>query len=62
MYPNKIREYRKGKDMKLSQLAKKSNLSMGYLSHLERGSRKNPSYKVMKQISLALEKEISEIF
>lgn len=62
MYKNKIREYRKLKKMNLEEMAKKVGISTGYLCHLERGTRKNPSMNIMKQIAIILEENISEIF
>lgn len=59
---NNIKKYRLEKNMSLKELAKKTSLSSGYLSHLENGGRRNPSYNVMKKISIALDKDISEIF
>ena len=62
MYKNKIREYRKAKNMSMKELAEKSNISIGYLSHLENGSRKNPSTEVMERIAEAMGTSIVEIF
>lgn len=62
MYKNRIREYRKQKGMKLEELASKAGISTGYLCHLERGSRANPSIQVMEKIAKVLEKNIAEIF
>lgn len=62
MYKNKIKKYRKEKNMKLKEIADKSGISVGYLSHLENGSRVNPSREVMESISLALNKSITEVF
>lgn len=59
---NNIRKYRIEKGYKLEELAELVGLSTGYICHLERGSRKNPSYEVMKKISLVFNKIISEIF
>ena len=59
---NKIRYYRIKKGMTLTDLAVKTNLSKGYLSHLETGGRKNPSLKTMFKIANALNKEISDLF
>ena len=42
---NNINAIRKQKKLTLNELAKKTNISIGYLCHLEKGSRKNPSYK-----------------
>lgn len=62
MYKNKIREYRKINRMTMKELADRSGISIGYLSHLENGSRCNPSTEVMEKIAEALEKSIVEIF
>lgn len=59
---NNIRKYRIEKGYKLDQLANLVGISIGYMCHLERGSRENPSYTVMKKISKVLNKSISEIF
>ena len=62
MYKNNMRKIRVEQGMKLGTLAKETKISIGYLSHLERGSRKNPSTKIMEKISKTLKKSISEIF
>lgn len=62
MYHNKIREYRKKTGMKLEEMANKVGISTGYLCHLERGTRKNPSTEIMESISEVLEKTVAEIF
>lgn len=62
MYKNKIRKYREKKGMKLQELADRAGISAGYLSHLERGERDNPSTEVMENISIALNASIPEIF
>ena len=62
MYRNKIRKYRKERRLTLKELAEKSGISAGYLSHLENGSRDNPSMDVMENISIILNKSITEIF
>ena len=49
MYKNKIRKYRKERKLTLKELAQRSGISAGYLSHLENGSRDNPSVEVMKK-------------
>lgn len=43
MYNNKIRKYRQEKNMTLDELAERVGISSGYLCHLEKGTRKNPS-------------------
>ena len=62
MYQNKIRQYRKEQGMTMRELADRSGISVGYLSHLEKGSRDNPSKGVMKNIAFVLNKSIPEIF
>lgn len=62
MYRNKIREYRLEKGLTLKELADRSEISIGYLCHLEKGSRKNPSKDVMEHISNVLNKTIPEVF
>lgn len=59
---NRIKEIRIKKGMKLVELARLSNLSNGYISHLENGTRDNPSYKTMQKIAKVLGKDMSEIF
>ena len=62
MYKNRIREYRKEKGIILEELAKKTGISTGYLCHLEKGTRQNPSTKIMENIAQILGKSITEIF
>ena len=59
---NKLKKIRLERGLTLQELAYKTNLSAGYLCHLEKGTRKNPSIDVMEKISKALDKTISEIF
>ena len=62
MYHNKLKEIRLEKGMTLQELSEKANVSAGYLCHLEKGSRANPSIDVMEKIAKALGKTIFEIF
>ena len=62
MYHNQIKRIREEKGMTLVKLAELSGISVGYLCHLEKGSRKNPSIIVMEKISKSLNKSIAEIF
>ena len=62
MYSNKIKQVRESKGITLSKLSQLTGISSGYLCHLEKGSRKNPSIVVMNKISDALNKSITEIF
>lgn len=58
----RLKNIREKKGLTIEDLAKLAGISTGYLCHLERGSRKNPSIKVMKNISKALNIDIEEIF
>ena len=62
MYKNKMREIRISQNMTLEELAEKTGISIGYLSHLERGTRINPSINLMDKISHVLGKTILEVF
>ncbi len=62
MYKNSIRKYRKELGMNLDEMAKRVGISTGYLCHLEKGTRKNPSTKLMEDIAKLLGKTITEIF
>ena len=59
---NRIRDIRKEQNITLSELAKKAGISSGYLCHLEKGSRNNPSLEVMDKIAKALNKSIADVF
>ena len=62
MYLNKVKFYRLQKNLTLKQLAIASEFSIGYICHLERGSRKNPSMQAMERIATVLGKTVPEIF
>lgn len=62
MYNNRIMEIRKSKGITLIKLAQNSGISAGYLCHLEKGNRSNPSVEVMNRIAEALNKSIAEVF
>ena len=59
---NQIKKIREEKGLTLLKLSDLSGVSVGYLCHLERGSRNNPSIEVMQKIAKALNKNIIEIF
>lgn len=59
---NYINKIRKEKGITLSELSMRSGISVGYLCHLEKGTRKNPSLEVMERIAESLGKTITEIF
>lgn len=62
MYNNKMRQIREKNGMTLEELSVKTGISVGYLSHLERGTRDNPTICVMDKIAYALGKSLSEVF
>ena len=62
MFKNNVKKFRKEREMRLIDLAEKSGISVGYLSHLENGSRANPSREVMESIAFALRKSAAEVF
>ena len=62
MYNNQVKKVREEKGITLVKLSEMSGVSVGYLCHLEKGSRKNPSIETMQKISKALNKSITEIF
>lgn len=59
---NNIKELREEQGISQERLAELSKLSVGYICHLEKGSRKNPTYNAMVKISKALNKEVGEVF
>ena len=48
--------------MKQIDLAQTIGISVGYLCHLENGTRNNPSMRTMVKIAKALNRSIEEIF
>lgn len=62
MYDNKLKMLREEKGLTMAELSELSGVSVGYICHLERGSRKNPSISTMEKIANALNKSILEIF
>lgn len=62
MYKNKIKKYRTQKGLTLKELADKCGVSAGYLCHLEKGNRDNPSVEVMENIAIVLGQSIPDIF
>lgn len=62
MYTNKLKVIRKSENMTIQELSEKSGVSMGYISHLENGGRKNPSREIMGKIANALNRTVMEIF
>lgn len=62
MYYNRLKEARESRGMTMSKLAELSGLSVGYICHLENGTRKNPSIETMEKIANVLGKSIFEVF
>lgn len=59
---NKIREIREKQGIKQYALAEMTGLSEGYICHLEKGTRDNPSYNTIVKISKALKRQVQEVF
>ena len=59
---NNIKEIREKKGIKQRELAELTGLSVGYICHLEKGSRKNPSYNKMVSIANELNENITKVF
>ena len=62
MYKNKLKSIREQQGITLLKLSIISGVSIGYLCHLEKGTRNNPSREVMEKISNALNKTVAEVF
>ena len=56
-----IRQIRKARNISLSQLSKKTNISKSYLSNIERNIQTNPSIGILTKISDALDADIQEL-
>ena len=59
---NRIREIRKEEGIKQYTLEEMTGLSEGYIFHLEKGTRDNPTYNVMEKIATALKRKVQEVF
>ena len=62
MYKNRMKEIRESQGMQLKQLSEKTGITAGYLCHLEKGTRSNPSVQIMSKIAKALKKDITDVF
>lgn len=62
MYQNRMKQIRKEKGITLTYMSEKTGISIGYLCHLEKGTRKNPSIEIMDKIAKVLEKSVSDVF
>lgn len=57
-----IKYCRKQKGITLKELSDKSGISQGYISLLENGGRKNPSFNTLIKICKVLDMDISFLF
>ena len=62
MYKNRIKEIRKSKGLTLEWVSKVAGISTGYLCHLEKGTRVNPSAQIMEKIAEALGENVVKVF
>jgi len=62
MYRNRMREIRNRKNITLKELSEATGVSVGYLCHLEKGSRRNPSMQTMQAIAEGLKERIEYVF
>lgn len=62
MHINNLKKIRQEKNMTIRELADKSGVSTGYICHLEKGSRKNPTIEVMEKLAKALGEPAIKIF
>ena len=62
MYSNKMKEIREAQGMQLKELAEKTGITAGYLCHLEKGTRTNPSLQIMNKIANALKRDVKDVF
>lgn len=61
MIGKNILEIRKKRDLSLTELAERANISKSYLSNIERDLNKNPSIKVMEKIATVLKVELKTL-
>lgn len=62
MHKNNMRNIRNSRNMTLERLSELTGISVGYLCHLEKGTRSNPSMQVMELIAMGLESSVTEVF
>ena len=56
-----IRQLRESKGWSQLELARRSEVDQGYVSHLEAGTKKNPSIAVLKKLARALGVPVGEL-
>ncbi|ATW24125.1 helix-turn-helix transcriptional regulator [Candidatus Formimonas warabiya] len=59
---NLVRKYRRELEMTQEELAGRASTSRQTIIDIEKGRIKNPSYKLVSNISIVLGKEVHEIF
>ncbi|MBM7869339.1 putative transcriptional regulator [Clostridium pascui] len=59
---NKIKEFRKIKDLSVYDLSDMTGLTPSYISNLENGNKTNPTKDAMEKIATALEQTVPEVF
>lgn len=57
-----IKQLRRNKNISLSELSRRTNISRAYLFDLENNRRFNPTLKILSDISEALEVNIKDLF
>ncbi len=57
----KIKRLRKEKKLTLQELSRRSGVSPGYISMLERGFKKSPTLEVLKKLAKGLDIKLSEL-
>ena len=62
MKRNNIKRARQEKGMTLKCLSAMADVSIGYICHLEKGTRTNPSMHIMERLAKSLNKSVSELF
>lgn len=61
MFGSNIKKKRTGLNMTLSELANRCGISIGYLSDIENGIKRNPSLEILHRISKALGIEMKDL-
>jgi transcriptional regulator with XRE-family HTH domain len=56
-----IRKLRETQGMTQEELARKAKVTQGYVSHLEKGLKKNPSLPTLKRLARALGVPVTEL-
>ncbi|MCD2345767.1 helix-turn-helix domain-containing protein [Clostridium guangxiense] len=62
MIGDNIKKFRELNQLSLSSLAKKCNMSVGYLSDIEKNKKDNPSYDILNKIADALNIYVSDLY